>query len=101
METEHLGCWVSNQGAMTLLSIVKTINKIDVPTKVREIQGFVVLINYYRDMWRRHAHKLAPLTKLCYTNVKFERTDVEQKSFEDNKKIVGRGMFLSYPNFSK
>ena len=29
-------------------------------------------------MWRRRAHKLAPLSKLCSTKVKSEWTDVEK-----------------------
>ena len=39
-------------------------------------------------MWLKRAHSLAPLTKLCYTKVKFECYDVEMKDFMDMKKYI-------------
>ena len=52
-------------------------------------------------MWGKHAHKLDPWTKLCSKKVKFEWTDIEHKYFTKMKKIVGRDVLLSYPNFSE
>ena len=53
-------------------------------------------------MWRNNAHTRNTLTKVCSTKVKFECTDVEHKYFMDmKKKIVGRDVLLSYPNFSE
>ena len=59
-----------------MLPKVEAIKKIYVPTKVCDIHMLVELVNDYRDMWRKHAHKLDPLNKLCSTKVKFEWTDV-------------------------
>ena len=52
-------------------------------------------------MWRKHAHKIAPLTKLCSIKVKFKWTDVEQNYFIAMKNIIGLEILISYPNFSK
>ena len=52
-------------------------------------------------MWPRHSHILSPLTKLTSTNVKWQWGDVEQKAFDDMKKIVSKDVLLSYPNFDK
>ena len=52
-------------------------------------------------MWHKRAHTLAPLTKLCSKKCKFNWTEIEQKAFEDMKKIVGRDVLLSYPDFNK
>ena len=52
-------------------------------------------------MWRRRAHTLAPLTRLCSTKVKFKWTEVEQNAFMAMKKIVGRDVLLAYPDFTK
>ena len=41
------------------------------------------LVNYYRDMWRKHVHTLAPLTKLCSTKGKVNWTEVENNDFRD------------------
>ena len=100
-ETEYLGFWVSRNGIRPLASKVEAIKAISPPTKVREIRRFVGLINYYRDMWRHRAHILAPLTKLCSTKTKFKWSSVEQNAFEAIKKIVGRDVLLSYPDFTK
>ena len=50
---------------------------------------------------RKCAHKLAPLTKICSTKVKFKWTEVENNDVLAMKKIVGRDVLLSYPNFTK
>ena len=73
----------------------------DVPTKVCDLRRFLGLVNYYRDMSHKRAHTLAPLTKLCDTKPKFECANSEEKVFMDMKKISGRDVFLSYPNFSE
>ena len=75
--------------------------EIDVPTKVRDIRRFLVIINYYRDMWCKHERTLAPLKKLYSTKVKFKWNYVEQKYFTEMKKVLGCGILLSYPNFSE
>ena len=48
------------------------IKAIYVATKVRDVCNFVGISNHYKDMWRKGAHTLAALNRLCYTNVKFE-----------------------------
>ena len=75
-EIEYLGFWVINNGLRLLSSKVESIKSIDVPTKVRDVQRFVGLVNYYKDTWRKRAHTLSPLKKLCSTKVKFKCTDV-------------------------
>ena len=52
-------------------------------------------------MWRKHAHTLAPLIKICSKNVKFKWTDIENNTFIAMKKIVGRDVLIFYPNFSE
>ena len=58
------------------------------------------MINYYRDMWWHRSELLAPLTMLTSMKVKWHWTDREQKAFESIKKVVGRNVLLSYPDFN-
>ena len=52
-------------------------------------------------MWRKRAHTLDPLTKICSKKVKFKWTDVENNVFITTNKIVGRDVIPYYPNFSE
>ena len=58
-------------------------------------------MNYYRDMWERRSHVLAPLTKIMSTKVKFKWTKIEQYDFDIIKRIVAPDTLLTYPNFNK
>ena len=100
-ETEYIGFWVSNNEVRPLSAKLYAIKAINFTTKVRNIISFVVIINYYRYTWRKHAHTLSPLTKLCSTNVKFKWSDTENNDFIAMKKIVGCYFLLLNPNFSK
>ena len=98
---EYIGFWVSKDVLRPLSSKLESIKSIDVLTKVRNVRRFVGIINFYRDMWRNHAHTLAPVTKLCSTKVKFKWTDLENSGFISTKKIVGYDVLLSYLHFSE
>ena len=52
------------------------------------------MVDYYRDVWHKPTHISALLTKICYTKVKFNFTDIEHESFIEMKKIVYRGVLL-------
>ena len=59
------------------------------------------MINYYRNIWARWSHTLAPLTRLMYIKNKFKWTQVKQDAFEKIKRIVARDNLLTYPNPNK
>ena len=80
---------------------MEAIKEIDVPTKVHAIHRSVGLVNYYRDMWRKRTHTLAPLTKICLMKVNFKWTDVENNAFIAMNKIVGCDVLISYSDFSE
>ena len=52
-------------------------------------------------MFKGQSDILAPLTKLCSTKAKFEWNEEQQNAFETMKKVLGREVMLSYPDFSK
>ena len=61
------------------------------------------MINFYRDLWKKRAHHLAPVMELTQNKKKGPITWTEEanKSFEDIKKIVAEDAMLHYPDFNK
>ena len=69
-ELEYLGYHVSRKGIKPLYKKVQAMLKIQTPKTVKQLQSFIGLVNYYRDMWERCSHVLAPLSKLTKLNRK-------------------------------
>ena len=84
-------------GIQPLSKKVEAIHAITAPKTREQLRQFIGVINYYRDMWPRHSHILAPLSKLVSPNMKFKWTDIEQKAFEEIKKVISKDVLLNYP----
>ena len=100
-ELEYLGYWITRTGIMPIAKKVEAILRIDPPKNVKQVRRFVGMVNFYRDMWIRRSDVLAPLTKLCSKNAKFEWKEEQQKAFDTMKKILSRETLLAYPDFNK
>ena len=83
-EIEYLGYWVTRSGIQPLQSKVEAMLAMEEPTTRRQLRAFVGLVNYYRDMWRRRSHVLAPLTELCSETKKFLTEMGSQNDILDN-----------------
>ena len=59
------------------------------------------MVNYYRDMWPKRSHLLAPLSALTSSKVKWKWTDECQEAFKQMKNMIARETLLTYPDFSK
>ena len=100
-ELEYLGYWVTRDGIQPLPKKVQAIVNLEPPTTVKQVRKFIGMVNFYRDMWRKRSELMAPLTRLTSKNVKFIWTEVEQKAFDDIKRILSRETLLAYPQFDK
>ena len=61
---EYLVFWLTRDGVKPISKNIEVIKNIVPPTSQKELQKFIVVIKYYRDIWPRRSHTLAPLTKL-------------------------------------
>jgi hypothetical protein len=52
--------------------------------------GFLGMVNYYRDMWKRRSHLIAPLTAIVSPTSTFVWTTECQKSFDDIKRSLAK-----------
>ena len=68
---------------------------------MKQIRKFIGMITFYKDMRRKRSDILASLACPTKKEVKFAWTEVEQKTFDDIKRIISRETLLAYPNFNK
>jgi hypothetical protein len=73
--------------------------RIDEPRSRKELRSFIGIVNYYRDMWIRRSHVLAPLSELTTTKRKWRREAKHSAAFATAKKIMARETMLAYPDF--
>ena len=70
------------------------------PENIKQLRSFLGLVTYYRDMWPRRSHVLAPLTELLGTKV-FKWDLPQQEAFEKMKSIAAADTLLTYPDHNK
>jgi predicted aspartyl protease len=100
-ELEYLGYWITKEGISPTTKKVHAISNISTPTSKRELRHFIGMVNYYRDMWVRRSHVLAPLAALTSKTAKWRWGEAEQEAFDTMKKIISKEVLLAYPDFSK
>jgi hypothetical protein len=100
-ELEYLGFWLTRTGIQPQPKNVEAISRLTPPKTTKQLQRFLGMVNFYRDMWKGRSHVLAPLTELESKKKPFQWKEEQQKSFELIKKIMSRETLLSFPDFFK
>ena len=85
-ELEYLGYWITRNGLQPTKKKVDAITNMAAPTTRKQLQSFLGMVNYYRDMWLHRSEVLAPLSGLTSEATKFVWTDVQQRAFDNIKK---------------
>jgi hypothetical protein len=80
---------------------VEAILKLSTPKTKLQLRHLLGMINYYRDMWQKISHMLAPLTELASPLVKYKCGPEQQKSFDEIKQKVIQETLLAFPDFEK
>ena len=65
------------------------------PTNIKELCSFLGMVTYYRDMWPRRSHILAPLTSLLKVK-EFCWGSKKQKAFSEMKALMATVAILVY-----
>lgn len=100
-ELEYLGYWITRKGIKPLTAKVEAIQKLAEPKNKKELRSFIGLVNYYRDMWVRRSHILAPLAQLTSKTTQWKWTSEHSDAFRKMKKVLAKEVLLAYPDFSK
>jgi len=96
--TDYLGFMLTTKGIKPLPKKIEAINRVARPDSTKHVRSFVGLINYYKDMWPRRAHILAPLTNLCSVKTKFVWKDEHESAFQQMKRLVTEDVMLRFPD---
>jgi hypothetical protein len=83
---------------------VEAILKMDAPSNLKQLRGFIGMVNYYCNMWPHRAQILAPLTekmgapKKGTKQPKFVWTKAMQAAFKQMKALMAADALCAYPN---
>ncbi len=93
---------------------MKVILALNPPTNVMELRHFLIMVQYYQDMWARHIEMLAPLTdlvgecgktKTSRMNKTKKKTwpwdPTHQQAFDNIKAAIAKETVLVYPDLLK
>ncbi len=113
-ETEYLGYILTRGGIKPQPKKVQAILVLNLPNNVKELQQFLGMVQYYRDMWQKHSEMLAPLTDLvkeCGETKTTKKNEtkkkpwrwesIHQQAFYNVKATIAKEVVLAYPNFMK
>ena len=100
-ELEYLGYWLTRNGMQPQPKKVEAICRLAAPQNRRQLRHFLGMVNFYRDMWRRRSHLIAPLSALTSKDVPWKWGEEQQQAFEEIKRVVSRETLLAFPQFDK
>ncbi len=113
-ETEYLGYILTRGGIKPQPKKVQATLMLNPPNNVKELQWFLGMVQYYRDMWQRCSEMLAPLTNLvgeCRETKTTKKNKskkkpwwwklIHQQAFDNIKATIAKEVVLAYPDFMK
>ena len=96
-ESDFLGHWLTPVGVKPLRKKIQGIIDMEEPKDLSQLCSFLGMVTYYRDMWPRRSHILAPLTDLIGTK-KFQWGPPQSKAFKEMKSLIAKDTLLAYPD---
>jgi len=96
-QLEFLGHIISEQGISVNPAKVRSIREFPTPKKVKDVQSFLALCNYYRKFIPKFSVEAHELNKLTYQKTPFVWNEVTEKTFNRMKELLTQAPVLNYP----
>jgi hypothetical protein len=106
-ETDWLRYWLTPTGLKPWKKKIDAVLKMEAPKTLKELCGFIRMVNYYHNMWPHRAHVLMPLmsqtgaSKKGQTQQKYVWTEEMQTTFYQMKALMAMDFLCAYPNHNK
>jgi transposase InsO family protein len=97
-ETDWLGYWLTPTGLKPWRKKIDAILAIKEPTTPKELRSFIGAVTFYRDMFPRRSHLLAPLTAQAGRKKTIDWTPECQSAFDAIKATIAKDAFTRYPD---
>ena len=96
-ETDFLGYWLTPDGIKPWAKKISAIVAMKEPTTLKQLRSTLGMVGYYREMWPKMSHTLAPLSALtgCKT---FQWSSACSQAFKALKAVVTTDAMLAYPD---
>jgi hypothetical protein len=92
---------ITRQGLQPQPKKVEAICQLTAPQNCRQSRHFIGMVNFYRDMWSRRSHLIAPLSAMMSKDVPWKWGEEQQQAFEEVKRVVAKETLLAFPQFDK
>ena len=101
-ETNFLGYWLTPTGLKPWRKKIDAILRLQRPRTVKDLRSFIGAVTYYRTMFPKRAHILAPLTALTSQKSGNVAWSAEcQQAFDTIMAILSSDVLLHYPDHNK
>ena len=100
-ETDWLGFWLTPTGLKPWKKKIDAILKLRPPSTRKMLRSFIGAVTFYRDMFPKRSHVLAPLTANSSGHSPLNWTNDCQSAFDQVKSLLSKDVFVRYPDHNK
>ena len=96
-QLNYLGFTISNSGWQILPKRRKEIQEFLQPRNQKEVKRFIAIVSFLTPCCEKLQFLLDPLHKISGSKSKFKWTEVEEKAFQDIKRVILNSVMMAYP----